>query len=125
MPDWDRTAGAARPRDSGAGVFLQVGAGVLLVPLMHVVAGLALGGLALASTSAAPALGDLGNALQSLPFLWMMGIGLAQLPYVVPAAIGLWFVRRPLALGVVIGAALTLTLNGACYGFVFGLDAVG
>jgi hypothetical protein len=121
MPDWDRSAGPARTRDHGAGVFLQVGAGVLLVPLLHVVAGLAMGGLAVAVESAGP-VGGAADLLRPLPFLWLMGIGLGQLPYVLPAAIGLWFVRRPIALGVVIGAALTFTLNGACFGLLFGSD---
>ena len=123
MPDWDRTAGPVRTRDQGAAVFLEVGAGVGLVTLMHGIAGIAMGGLTVAA-DAVP-VGGLADVVRPLPFLWLMLIGLGQLPYVVPAAIGLWFVRRPLALGVVVGAALTFTLNGACFGLLFGSDLLG
>ena len=69
--------------------------------------------------------GGVADVLRPVPFLWLAAIGLGQLPYVVPAAIALWFVRRPIALGVVIGAALTFTLNGACFGLLFGSDLLG
>jgi hypothetical protein len=125
MTDWDRSGGAPAERERGTAVFLQVGAGILLVPLLHLAAGLVLWGLGLAISSLPVSGGSPTELLAGVGAFWLFGIGLGQLPYVVPVAIALSFVRRPLALGVVIGAALTLALNGACVGLLFGAGLLG
>jgi hypothetical protein len=56
----------------------------------------------------------------------LVGIGVAQLIYQVPAAIiysrkG----RKGMMKGIIIGAAITFLLNTACYGIVFGLFTMG
>jgi hypothetical protein len=48
----------------------------------------------------------------------VLGIGISQLVYVIPVAI--WAKRRGMkgfVSGVVIGAAITFLLNGACWGW--------
>ncbi|MCA9490161.1 MAG: hypothetical protein KC621_09560 [Myxococcales bacterium] len=96
-------------------MFLQVGLGIGLTFLLHLVVG---GGLIMASAVAVSIdpNGPIG-ALVGMGFgYWAIGVGVVQLVYVVPVAIPAAFVRRPIALGMVIGAALTFVLQGACYG---------
>ncbi len=113
MTDFDRTAGP--PQQHGTAVFLQVGLGIGLVFLLHLIVGGSLwGAVALADTFGQPVADDLGPVLVT----WMASLGVGQVLYVGPVAAALFFVRRPIALGMAIGAALTFLLQGACYGFV-------
>ena len=56
--------------------------------------------------------------LETIAIAVLLGIGIVQLLYVVPLA--LWAKRRGMktfASGVMIGAAITFLLNGACWGW--------
>ncbi|MCB9699344.1 MAG: hypothetical protein H6738_21360 [Alphaproteobacteria bacterium] len=97
-----------RPRPSAAAVFLQLGLGVFLTFALHVVIG---GPLWM--------VGSVFSPVESLAGAWLMGLSVAQLLYVVPVAIAMAFVRRPIALGMLIGAAITFLLQSACYGLAF------
>lgn len=81
----------------------------MAVFVMHLMVG--------ASMAAVGALGG-GEVMALAGVFWLMGIGLAQVVYVGPAIVVAWIVRRPLGLGMLIGAGLTLVLNSACYGSV-------
>ena len=50
---------------------------------------------------------------------WFLGLPLLQLLYVVPAGIVAWRARRPLALGIALGALITFLLYSVCYGSLF------
>lgn len=104
-----------RPPPSTTVVFLQVGLGIGLTFLLHAMVG---GGLAAASAAAVSIdpQGIVGGLVSMVFGYWVMGVGVMQLVYVLPVAIAAAFVRRPIALGLVIGAALTFVLQGACYG---------
>jgi hypothetical protein len=56
--------------------------------------------------------------LETVAIAAVLGIGISQLVYVIPVAI--WAKRRGMkgfVSGVVIGAAITFLLNGACWGW--------
>jgi hypothetical protein len=114
MTDWDRSASPELPPP--ASVYLQLGAGIVLTFALHL---LALAGLT-AAAWAALALGAEGpaEALAVAGGVLALGIGLAQVVYVLPAVAVTWVVRRPLALGILVGAGLTFVLNSACYGLL-------
>ena len=120
MSDFERSA---PPPASGAAVFLQVALGIATVLGMHVVVGgvLWVGGVASSAIG-----GPIGDALTVLWVGWLASLGVSQLLYVVPVALAAFFVRRPIALGMVIAAALTFVLQGACYGlFLLALADAG
>lgn len=100
---------------STTGVFLQVGLGVASTFLLHVVVG---GGLtaAVAVATSVSAQNVVTGLLSMALGYWAMGVGMLQVFYVGPVALAAAFVRRPIALGMVIGAAVTFLLQGACYG---------
>ncbi|MCA9490162.1 MAG: hypothetical protein KC621_09565 [Myxococcales bacterium] len=106
----------ARPRPSATAVFLQLGLGIFLTFALHVVIG---GPLWL--------LADVFSPIGDLAVAWLMGLSLAQVLYVGPVALAVAFVRRPIALGMLIGAAITFLLQSACYGLAFWLlkDGIG
>lgn len=119
MTDWERS-GAPRT-DSGPAVFLQVAAGMVLTFVLHAVVGLLLFGLAATVESARDSLPN--TVVQSVPMFWIFwlgGLSCAQLAYLLPAGIASWFVRRPLALGIAIGAGITILLQGSCYALFLG-----
>lgn len=97
-----------RPPPTRTAVFLQVAFGVMLTFALHVLVG-----CTLAFT------GTVAGAVAQLSWLWLMGLSVAQLAYVGPAALAMAFVRKPIALGMIIGAAITLLLQGTCYGVFF------
>lgn len=112
MSEFERTS---PPPASGAAVFLQVGLGIVLVFVMHALVVLGLFGIAYASEK----MGGGEQAVMSVICVfgtWAMGLGVVQLVYVLPAALAASFVRRGIALGMLIGAAITFALQGACYG---------
>lgn len=112
MSDFDRST---RRPDPGSAVFLQVGLGIALVFVLHAVVGFALyGGALLAQEIAGPA----AAPFVTLFTLWAMTLSVTQLAYVGPVAAAVYFVRPAIALGTIIGAALTVMLQGACYGLV-------
>ena len=110
MTDFERSG---PPPQSGAVVFLQVGLGIVLVFLLHAIVGGSLWG---AASAAAFFGGTVAEALNAVALMWAVGLGIVQALYVLPVAAALFFVRRPIALGMAIGAALTFVLQGACYG---------
>lgn len=95
-----------RPRPSATTVFLQVAVGFALTFVLHGVVGFTLF-----------LVGTLVPLVNTAASMWLMGLGVAQFVYILPTALALAFVRRPLALGMSIGAAITFLLQGACYGF--------
>ncbi|MEQ1506914.1 MAG: hypothetical protein ABMB14_32100 [Myxococcota bacterium] len=105
-------------RAHAVGVYLQVAAGVGIVFGLH-----GLIGLGFAAAVAAARAVDLGHdaagVLLWLLLGWGMGLSVAQLAYVVPAFALAWRVRRPLALGVALGGALTAALHTTCWGAVW------
>ncbi|MEQ1502061.1 MAG: hypothetical protein ABMB14_07505 [Myxococcota bacterium] len=105
---------------SNVATYLQAAAGIGLVVVANALVGAALAaGVGLAGgTSYADWFAMLGIG-------WMMGLGLAQLVYVVPMFAVAWFVRRPLALGIGLGALLILMLQTTCYGLVFAAGVLG
>lgn len=122
MTDWDRSEGRPEPRSTPLGVFAQLVGGVTLVMAMHLTVGLVLL-LAVWFTASFEAL--FRGPLVAVPALvawgaiaWLALVGLFQGAYVLPAFAIAWIFRRPVALGVAVGAALTLLLNGACFGWL-------
>ena len=56
--------------------------------------------------------------ISTIALVAVLGIGISQLAYVVPLVV--WARRRAMrtfAVGIVIGAAITFLLNGACWGW--------
>lgn len=94
-----------RPRPSATVVFLQLALGVFLTFALHLVVGGPLWALA-----------SVFDSVSFLAGMWLMGLSIVQLLYVGPVALALAFVRRPIALGMLIGAAITFLLQSACYG---------
>ncbi|MCA9493073.1 MAG: hypothetical protein KC621_24245 [Myxococcales bacterium] len=113
MADWDRSA--SPPPPPATQVYLQLGFGIIAVFSMHLVVALSLVGVAAATGGEPVAIGGM---------FWILGIGLTQLVYVGPAVVVAWIIRRPLAMGMLIGAGLTLVLNTACYGSMFAAAAL-
>jgi hypothetical protein len=108
MTDYD-LHGAPQPPRQGRAVLLGVGLALLLhllqLPLAY--------GLAHLGLSIETALGVFTN-------LSPLFIGVTQLVYLVPAIlIARAKGKRGLAKGLLIGGALTLLLNGLCYGYFF------
>lgn len=118
MTDWDRSAG--RPVPPPRSVFGGLVAGVGVALGLHGVVG-ALMLLVMWAGSAASSAGWYAAGEWSMVIAggWLMFIGLTQGAYLLPAFVIAWIVRRPVALGVAIGAAATFLLNGACFGWVF------
>lgn len=121
MTDWDKAGGRPETPQSRGAVFAWMCAGIGIVLLMHGTAGVIFALLTAAGGQAASM--GLPYQVSEWPMLlasiWAMGIGCTQGAYVLPAFAVAWVVRRPVALGIAVGAALTFLLNGACYGFVF------
>jgi hypothetical protein len=119
MADFERSGTAALV------VWGQVIAGILAVPVLHGLAGLALFGLSLGAGVAEDQgwVGyGLSNQIDGLGAAAFFGIGCAQVVYVLPPTVVALAVRRVrgIGLGLLIGMGLTFVLNGACTGlFVF------
>ncbi len=122
MTDFDRSA---RPPPDRTAVFLQLGLGVFSTFVLHAV----VGGLFWLASLVGAALnrgwvpgGSPVALVLDLPgtllVAWAFSVGLSQVLYVGPAALVALFVRRPIALGLLIGAAITFLLQSACYGLV-------
>lgn len=116
MADWDRSASPERPPPSS--VYLQLGLGIALTFVLHAVVAAVLAGAAVVGAGLWPS-----GTPAELPIVvlgvWAMSIGIAQLPYVLPAIAVGWIVRKPLGMGLLVGAGLTFLLNSTCYGLVF------
>jgi hypothetical protein len=94
------------------GLVIALAMHLLQIPLAALagVLGCALGG------------GDYCGVLAVAPILL---IGVSQLLYQAPLAIFFWRKgRRPLLQGLIIGAALTVALNAACWGLLVGSSAL-
>ena len=104
-------------RDSVSGKpWLDVALGVLSVPLMHgCFAGLLWAGSLIVQTFG----GLSGSSLIVVPSMFLFGISVGQLGYVIPAFLVAYRLRRNVAAGIAIGAILTVSLQGACYGAFF------
>ncbi|MGB3292125.1 MAG: hypothetical protein WBB01_03915 [Phormidesmis sp.] len=90
---------------------MNVFVGIIVLMLCHVGAVLLLG-LLIWSSSIIP----VASQLAGIAVFGIFGIGLTQLLYVVPLCI--WLHRQgrvDTAKGVIIGAVLTLLLNGGCF----------
>jgi hypothetical protein len=67
-------------------------------------------------------IGGIGSSIATFLLLSLLGIGIAQLIYVIPAIIIIrrrrhWAVLK----GVIIGAVITALLNGGCWLFLYSL----
>ena len=102
-------------RGSATKVWLQVGLGMGIVLLEHLTIGGLLGGGAFRY-------GQMGGSpdAMSIFFVWLFGIGITQLGYVLPTFLIALVVRRNVAAGVALGALMTFLLNGACFGVLCG-----
>lgn len=120
MTAWERDADS---KPSPLSTWLQVMAGIALVPFLHVCAATVLGGLALLGEATGAPGQSLSELAAALGMMWFMSIGCTQGAYVMPVFIVALLVRRGVAVGVAMGAALTFLLNGACYGVFCGLYA--
>lgn len=99
-----------RPDETRGG---QIAVGVALTAGLHVGVGLLLG---IVTAGASLVVRD----FEVVGLFWVLFIGVAQLLYMVPA----WIVARRkghlgIALGLLIGAALTFLANSACFGALF------
>ena len=67
-------------------------------------------------------IGGIGSYIASFLTVWFIGIGIAQLIYVVPAII---FLRRrrhfAVVKGLIIGATITALLNGGCWLLIYSI----
>lgn len=106
VPDGDEI-GPRRP-------WLELIGGIAAVLVLHLAVGLALWSLAWGADLAGT--GRLRGQLYELLLMWMGTVGLSQLIYVLPAFVVALLWRRRVAAGIAVGAALTLLLQGACYG---------
>lgn len=93
--------------------WVEVAFGVLLVPLMHGFAGGLIGGGAMLLDS----FGVMGGTpVVGWPGMFALSLSISQLGYVGPAFLIAYRVRKNVAAGIAIGALLTVSLQGACYG---------
>ena len=106
-------------RDRARSVWKEVGIGIGIVMLEHLVFGGLFGGGGYLIDQIN---GGYGEALIVFWF-WLFGIGLTQLGYILPTFVVCFLARRNIAAGVALGALATFLLNGACFGVLCG--AVG
>lgn len=102
-------------RTSGLSAWTQVGLGMGIVLLEHVFFGGLIGG----GSYLLEAYGGVTEAVGFF-FIWLFGIGLSQLGYVLPTFLVALAVRRNIAAGIALGALITFLLNGACFGVLCG-----
>ncbi len=100
--------------DEGWRVWLDVLVGFLIVTMEHTIAGGVLGGGGMLLSAANPSSYPSDYTFPLM--MWGFGIGLTQIPYVLPTFLVALFVRRNVAAGVALGALVTFLLNGACFG---------
>ncbi|MEZ0369951.1 MAG: hypothetical protein ACAI44_12765 [Candidatus Sericytochromatia bacterium] len=92
---------------------MKILAGMLLVPVLH------LGAVFVSMAVSAP--------FRGYPFIFFLaGIGLFQCLYILPLA---WYLKRKqrpeLAMGLLLGAGLSLLLNGLCWAVLPNLRIAG
>lgn len=100
-------------------VYLELGAGIVLVGGLHAAVAVAMGTAAFLGGDAVL------DVMAQIGIVWALFLGLTQWLYVAPAVVVAWVVRRPLAMGMLIGGGLTFLLNTACYGSFAAVGFIG
>ncbi|MBX2799232.1 MAG: hypothetical protein KTR31_16275 [Myxococcales bacterium] len=113
MDAWQEPEADTPADTSDRRTYLQTGLGILVVLGMHLVVGLVMLGFFNLRLS------GIDQITQGIAVVWFFGLSVVQVVYVLPAMFYTRFRlgRSAMSAGMLIGAALTVVLQTACYGF--------